>query len=567
MTHNDIQQSPRFRRPLRLRANQVMLVCVGLAIGFFGWGYQRLQGLRALLAFDVRVDGQSVTNPSAYAATVGERPVKSGEAAGLGWREFRVAMADAAPFCTNVFIWYGLNDLGRVELAHHRGEMRLTIEPVAKAVWLAGPYHRISLTNTPGMTSSVPVGKYEGRVVFDHFEERIELAVASNQVCARAMRPAVSRLRLASEPAGAKFQLTGIDRTHVDLKGEVPSTVGPLAPGNYHVRMWRGDYLKETNLALSPGMTHRFAMVFEYGEIALTSQPTGALVYAKGSLAGRTPMKVRDLRPGYYEFTLKRPGYQAAKLGTEVRGGGVIKLTTNLLSVRFAQALERARAAVAADPPEYSLALSRVEEALEERPGDTQALALKAECEAVLKAEQARAAEKQKAEDIEARQRHPDELFHRLTDRRRFADLFDTQSLHLEGTVDRTRAAVLRALAADPPWEILLETKPDADTRLIEARFLSLTSGKRTIVVVAGQVTDEGVDVFYKIWDYALGPRLGTGRTGTLSEENLVPLHPDDLSEEKETSIATRRKKVVEEFKIRLLRELSTVRSSGVPEQ
>ena len=86
-----------------------------------------------------------------------------------------------------------------------------------------------------------------------------------------------------------------------------------------------------------------------------------------------------------------------------------------------------------------------------------------------------------------------------------------------------------------------------------------------TVVVVVGQVTDDDVEVFFKIWDYALGPRSGTGRAGTLSEENLVPAHHDYLPDEDESALATRRKKAVEEFKTRLLRELSTVRSSGVP--
>ena len=542
-----------------------MLVCVGLGIVLFGWVHQHVQAPRAILAFDVRMDGQPVADPSAYAATLGDRSVKSGEAAGLGWREFRLTMADAAAFYTNVFIWYGTNDLGPIELAHHRGEIRLTIEPPAKTVVLAGLYHRVSLTNTSGTTSSVPVGKYEGRVVFDHFEERIELGVASNQVCACAIRPPVSRLRLTSEPGGAGFELTGIDRPNVDLRGVVPAVVGPLAPGNYHARMWRGDYVKETNLTLIQGMTNRFGMIFDYGEIALTSQPTGALVYAEGNFVGRTPMRLRDLRPGRYQFTLKRPGFHPGELGAEVRGKGVVTLTTNLVSVRYTQAMERARAALAAETPACAVALARLEEALEEKPGDAEALALKGECETILKAEQERAAEQKEAQDIEARQRHPDELFHRLTDRRRFADLFDTQSLHLVGQVDRTREAVLRALAADPPWEVLLDTKPDADTRLIEARSMSLTSGKRTVVVVAGQVTDEGVDVFYKIWDYAFGPHLNAGRAGGVSEENLVPVHPDYLSEGNPQAVATRRKEVVEEFKSKLRRELSTVRSSGEP--
>jgi hypothetical protein len=89
---------------------------------------------------------------------------------------------------------------------------------------------------------------------------------------------------------------------------------------------------------------------------------------------------------------------------------------------------------------------------------------------------------------------------------------------------------------------------------------MSLTQGKRTIVVVAGQVTDDAVDILFKIWDYALDSRSNAGHPGGVSEENLLPVHPDYLTGENEQAIAARRKKGVEEFKLKLLRELSAVR-------
>ena len=511
---------------------------------------------RTRLVFEVRMDGQIVKDEFAYGATLGAVPIKSGNVVSVGRHEFRVTMPDAIPFHRRIFVRYGTNDLGQVDLTRNRAQLNLLVKPAAKRLELSGPYEHLHLTNSSGTTASIPVGRYAGLAHYDYFTEKFVLTVATGQSKVYRIEPAVGAVRLTSQPAGAQFQLTSIGRKGVDIKGDAPTLAAPLPEGSYRLRMWRDHYLRETNFTLKRGLTNTVEIVFEYGEITVISQPDHAVIYTDGKAAGRTPATFRYLRPGHYQFRLEQPGYYPAEWSTDVRARSSLVLATNLISYRFSNALDFARLELTASAPNYPRALESIEVALVEKPGDPEATALKTKLEDLLKEAERRQAERNKAEEREARQRHPAVVFQQFAEKRRYAELFPTQSLHLRAQLEQIRAAVLRALAARPPWNVLLDTQPDDHTCLLEADFMSLVQGKRNVVVVAGQVTDEDVDVFFKIWDYALDKNTDPSPVRGVTGDNYLPVHPDYLKTEETAAIAARRNALVEEFKTKILKEI-----------
>ncbi len=59
----------------------------------------------------------------------------------------------------------------------------------------------------------------------------------------------------------------------------------------------------------------------EFGTLSLNSDPSGAQVYRGGSHLGETPLVVNDLRLGFYELELFKPGHKAAVAAGDLKGG------------------------------------------------------------------------------------------------------------------------------------------------------------------------------------------------------------------------------------------------------
>lgn len=540
---------PCFKRLIRL-AMLVFAVLLLLGMGIV------LNSRRPTVVFEVRIDGQKASDTNIYVAVLGKQSIISGGTAAFGWHTFAVTMPDANSIRRKVFIGLGTNNLSPIELARNRGRLNLDIMPKAKILQISGPYWHVALTNTSGFTNTIPVGSYQGRAEFEHFTQPFSLVVESNKTCEFSLRPAMSALALNSDPEGASFQLLDLDRTKTIKEGKTPAFIDALSVGHYQVRLAHSNYLKETNLTLDRYMTNRLQVLFEYGQITFKSNPAGASIYENDRPIGRTPATIRGIKPGHYVFYLTHPGYFPGEYDLDMPGQVHLDLSTNLLNIRYARAMTNAQEAADASPPDYELALANLEIALKEIPSDKAATDLKAKYNTILKLKTRRSLEAAVEEEAEARRRHPEEFFHQLVDRRRYADLFDTQSMHFRAKLDQVHAAVLDALKVKPKWEVLLDLKPDTNTCRIEALYRSLTFGQRNITLVAGQVSDGEVDLYFKIWDFALGVDSEGGMAHEFDENSLVPVHKDFLKTETSMAIDLRRKSVIADFKTRLTNAL-----------
>lgn len=452
----------RYSRAFRPLSSWLLISVVLLA-----WDYHRKHASRTTLNFQVRIEGHTVSNPSAYVATVGKSRIGPGSIVPIGWRKLRVEMRDAEPFEQKLFVWYGQNQAADIDLQWSRGVLDLKIEPMAKSVRLVGPHHNFSLADSSGTTQEVPVGSYKVAAEFDHISEQVEVRVGRNETNAYVIKPNVGTVSLSSEPVGAQFRLSGAGRNPANSQGDVPAIIAGLPVGKYQLRVWRGDYSKELPIEVKKWETNPVNVVFQYGAVEIASEPAGATIFSGNSELGQTPKKLAELKPGAHQFRLEKAGFTAMEINVELIGTNTITVTTNLLSVRYAEAIANARREAAGLSPDYRQALANVELALKERPGDSDAVALKAELEVAAKEHDERVAQQRQRAELDGRRRAAAQAFERATAEIRQSDLFDTHHWEFPAQLEKVRTGLLRAFTlSSPNWVVDREMRVNAERAL-----------------------------------------------------------------------------------------------------
>ena len=122
-------------------------------------------------------------------------------------------------------------------------------------------------------------------------------------------------LQASSSPRGADLYVDG------SYRGETPTTIGNLWVGNHNVvlrlagyQQWSGtvNIQAGATTSISPTLTPNSNPVT--GDIAVTSQPSGAAVYLDGNYQGQTysgqPFDILAVSPGAHTISLSLNGYQ-----------------------------------------------------------------------------------------------------------------------------------------------------------------------------------------------------------------------------------------------------------------
>jgi len=548
------------REPTRIRFSRAfrpLYYWLLISVGLLAWDYHRKSAPRTTLNFQVRIEGQTISNPSVYSATVGKRRVGPGSVVPIGWRKLRVELPDASPVEKGIFIWYGENLAGEIDLEWNRGVLGLKIEPMAKSLRLVGPHHDFSLTNSSGTTSSVPVGRYQIAAVFDHVSDQDEILVRHNDTNTLQIKPNVGTIRISSEPSGAKFRLSPQGRSTVDRQGDVPAVVAGLPVGSYQLRVWRGDYIKEIPVEVRKWETNRVNVAFEYGEVKVVSEPDGATIFNGSTELGQTPRTVGELKPGPYRFRLEKAGYTPTEISVEVVGTNSITVSTNLMSVQYTEAIANARREGSGLSPDYQQALANVDLALKAKPADTEALALKSELEAALRIHQERVAEQRKRAELDARKRSAAQAFDQATSGVAQSELFDTHRWEYSSQLERVRGAALRAFKrTSPNWVPEREIRLNPQTVLFYCKPKGLLSAGKQCMILVSQVDTDAVHVYAKFWDYILSNKVTISLFQGVTPDSLIPIHKNFFQPDQAASIEARRRDIAESFHAALQNEL-----------
>ena len=301
----------------------------------------------------------------------------SGEQIPLGWHSLSVSHPRADQFVTNLFMWYGRRDLGRIDLKRAVSTLAVAAEPPAALLRIRGSEFSATYTNSAGMTSAVPTDRYTIEAEYAYWRGTEDAVVAAGRTTSRRFAPRMGGLRLTSNRPETGFKLEA-ELGHVKESGTVPVTIANLPAGAYRVvAEYEGDVRPKT-VDVSAGQTNEADFQFVYGGVELRSQPAGAQVTALGGRhLGMTPLELPRLAPGRWELKLTLEGYLPVNLDVEVLANQTNAVSTNLVNAGYAEAMAAARSHWAQGNAMRSL--EALERALKIRPTDPEALALQRE--------------------------------------------------------------------------------------------------------------------------------------------------------------------------------------------
>jgi hypothetical protein len=165
------------------------------------------------LNFSATLAGQTVF-PEA-AATIDGQPIVSGQRISLGSHIFTVTHPKGETYSTNLHIWYGGQNLGTIDLKRAIGTLSVTANPAADWLVIRGPEWSMTLTNSSGLTKSVPTDQYEIEASYPPLEENFYCRCFCQPNHALQCRAAFWRTEFGLQPGGRHVSIADSGRSVV----------------------------------------------------------------------------------------------------------------------------------------------------------------------------------------------------------------------------------------------------------------------------------------------------------------------------------------------------------------
>ena len=141
------------------------------------------------------------------------------------------------------------------------------------------------------------------------------------------------RLIVESNPRGASITLDGRSLGYTPYDGQVPV-------GRHTVRLDLAGYQPyTTEVNVTPNKTAKIEVKLNpilsmEGEFNITSIPSNAEVFINGERKGKTTLRVKKLKPGRYQVTIIKPGYETFVAYYEVFPGQTTNINISLNPIR-----------------------------------------------------------------------------------------------------------------------------------------------------------------------------------------------------------------------------------------
>lgn len=445
----------------------ILTIVAGLAYGGRA-AYQSLSK-STKISFDLTLDGKPLLAGARPVIRIDSEPIlalgRKFSGISLGRHSVSVQLENAEPFERTFWVFYGDKNLGVLPLESSKGTLSVVVNPSPAKVIIKRGNDVVQEGAAPLTTGKLPVGNYVVVAQRGEYEESRSVTVSRQQVTESKIDLELGSVDLSTDPPDAGYKLSGNGR---NWQGSLPAKVDDVSTGNYVLVVNRKGWDLSEDVSIRRGVTTPKRVVFPYGAIEVTSEPTGLLVSTNGIEIGKTPTTIREIRPGKYALAitdgendllanvtvgnaeaakhnfafryskfelsstppgatvtrkgkvvgktpltiehvpvgdtaveLRLDGYLPTNFPVRVTEGVVASVTARLVSVRYVQAMQQAREALAAG--KLSDARNFVAIALGEMSNDATATALTQEIATAERvAEAARQAAERKAQ--EARQ-------------------------------------------------------------------------------------------------------------------------------------------------------------------
>jgi len=518
---------------------------------------------RTRLVFTMSLEGQPLTFDAT--ATVGGQEKASGDRIFLGSHTFAVVHPKVEPFSTNLFIWYGMHNLGDINLKRAKGTLSVKADPPATRITIRGPDFTVTVTNSAGTTLTVPTDRYRIEAEYMHWRETGEADVTMNAQASWIFAPRLGTAQLTCNRTGASFQVLKPDNTLVE-GGEFPFIIRDLPEGSYKLVAWHRENRREEWLMVKAGVTNTAEVQFRYGAVVLETEPPGASVASEdGREWGNTPLMFVELTPGQRQYQLRLSGYSPVTAIMDITADLTNHFHTNLFSINYIQAMGSARQYLAS--ADYERALSAVSEALQANPSDSDATALRNEVLGKRAVHQAESLAKQgdyigadkqlesallllpengeveqlladfkkrEPEQIERlrteREERPRKVFDSLLVKRKDAALFDAHELKTSKPVFEAQSAIIDSLSNVQPVFHVTRSEPPAPETFRIFASQEFTGGMRQCLIVGGRVNDDETQILFKVLEFKSHHSV-TFTGGLTFNTDYVPVHPSRIPE------------------------------------
>jgi hypothetical protein len=285
---------------------------------------------RTRLLFAISLAGRETWTDAT--ARIDGRDTQSGQRISVGWHTLTISHAQAEPFTTNLFIWYGEHKLGRIDLARAQGVLELHADPPAQTLSIRGPEFRKTWTNCGGTTISLPTDAYTIEAAYAHLPKHGEVTIKHGVVTPYWIAPPLGALAISSSEDGATFDLRTDDNRLV-ASDWLPATVAELPAGSYKLVSRHLLHTRSESVTVKAGITNSVRVELAYGNVVLTTEPSGATVFTDdGHEWGTTPLSLAEVPVGVWNFTLRQNGYEPARISLEISANQTAVFRTNLVS-------------------------------------------------------------------------------------------------------------------------------------------------------------------------------------------------------------------------------------------
>jgi hypothetical protein len=526
--------------------------------------HQRLME-KTLLNFSVSMQGQAIDATAAFDG----KPAFSGQKIPLGNHTLVVTHPKGETFSTNLFIWYGEHNLGTIDLKRAKGILAVTADPPAPLLSIRGPEWSVTLTNSPGLTATVPTDQYTVESRYAHWERADDVSVFAGSTATWRIAPRLGAVQLSCNHSNATFQLLTLDNRQVEAGG-CPSLITELPEGDYKLTSQHHGHERDQTLAVKAGVTNDNPVEFLYGAAVLETEPPDAAVQdGNGRIWGVTPLNLPELLPGTLKVTLHRGGYEPVLVLLEIAAKETATFRTNLISTSYTGGMKSTREFMAA--ADYGRALQAIGDVLIAKPDDAEAITLQREATGLGKLQHAKKlgaagdyigagkeltlALQSLPDNAEAKQlltdfkQHEPEQKERLqqerlaiprqalplavkssTYNRNEEKLFEEHELKASKPVAGMESAIMAALqAGSPAFQVRSKQLPWPDSFAITGRQ-ELPGGLRQCVIVGAQTGENETYILFMVIEYKTKHDVSLGG-GLTFNTSYIPLHPSQVGE------------------------------------
>jgi hypothetical protein len=468
---------------------------------------------RTRIKFTVDLEGKPVGTEASV--SLDGRRVESGERIPLGRHEFAVSHPKAERISTNMFIWYGEHDMGTIDLKRAKGVLALKVEPPAARLSVVGPEFSVTLTNSAGVTSSIPTDVYRVDAHWANHDETKQVVVNAGPVNSLRLAPLLGAMTVESSPSGARV----IRRDGWNM-GATPLRVAELSSG-----LWQGEIRLDGYIPVPVSLYIVTSETNSFRTNLVNWQFSQAIESAKSYLAAGNANGALEA----LSAALRAKPNDPEATGLQEKATALQKQNAVANHLRQAEEMMTAK--------NYTGVRSEANAVLQIVPDNERALAFMNQLVTLEKEskEQAKAqAEARRQERLALPKKSLEFAVKKCPE----ASLFEEHEIQTDLSGIQAQNAIERELETAPAFKVVKIKVSAPEAFVLDARQ-EVPGGLRDCVIAGAQIGDKETHIIYKVLEYK--KKTGVTFQGqlkvTTSFVHLDPSRMDELSEREKAQI------------------------------